>query len=303
MALVTIAKYRPEENSEGGKWLCEQLEEGNVLYFPDSPFKLPQEDLDFLLHQRQSDVAYHKNIAYRPAEDRITGVEQGHGRKNAQLLQIMRQYSHDVTSFVATLLTPYANSWRLDYATFRSKEEEGRSVRLRARNDLLHVDSFPTRPTNGDRILRVFTNVNPSKSRRWITTDTFDVLVKQFAGSAIPLPVSLDRSLWRYLCHKAAKAVRALGLPIVPRSPYDDFMLRFHHFLKENQQFQESCPKTEWAFSPHSTWLVFTDMVPHAVLSGQYALEQTYIVSRHALVSPCRAPVNILEDLCGARIC
>ena len=277
MALVTIGEYRPEENSDKGKWLCEQLEEGNVLYFPDRPFKLPQEDLDFLLHQRQSDVAFHKNIAYRPVEDRITGVEQGHGRENAQLLQIMRQYSHDVTSFVSTLLTPYASSWRLDYATFR--------------------------PTNGDRILRVFTNVNPSKSRRWITTDTFDVLVKQFAGSALPLPVSLDRSLWRYLCHKAAKAARTLGLPIVPRSPYDDFMLRFHHFLKENQQFQESCPKTEWVFSPHSTWLVFTDMVPHAVLSGQYALEQTYIVSRHALVSPCRAPVNILEDLCGARIC
>jgi hypothetical protein len=76
-------------------------------------------------------------------------------------------------------------------------------------------------------------------------------------------------------------------------------MLRFHHFLKANREFQETCSRTRWEFPPQSTWLVFTDMVSHAVLSGQFALEQTFIVSKHALVLPEKAPVRVLERLAG----
>ena len=46
-------------------------------------------------------------------------------------------------------------------------------------------------------------------------------------------------------------------------------------------------------------WLVFTDMVSHAVLSGQFALEQTFIVSKLALVLPEKAPVSVLEKIAG----
>ena len=81
------------------------------------------------------------------------------------------------------------------------------------------------------------------------------------------------------------------------RSPYDDFMLRFHHYLKENAQFQQSCPKTRHEFPPGSCWMVFTDMVSHAVLSGQFALEQTLIVPRDTLMTPEKAPVRVLERL------
>jgi hypothetical protein len=76
-------------------------------------------------------------------------------------------------------------------------------------------------------------------------------------------------------------------------------MLRFHHFLKANQEFQETCLRTQWEFPPQSTWLVFTDMVSHAVLSGQFALEQTFIVLKDALVLPERAPVRVLERIAG----
>ena len=56
--------------------------------------------------------------------------------------------------------------------------------------------------------------------------------------------------------------------------------------MKENAEFQENCPKQRWEFPPHSTWIVFTDLVSHAVLEGQYALEQTFIISRDAMVRP-----------------
>jgi hypothetical protein len=45
--------------------------------------------------------------------------------------------------------------------------------------------------------------------------------------------------------------------------------------------------------------MVYTDGVPHAVMSGQFALEQTFIVSPAALVSPDVAPVHVLEAATG----
>jgi hypothetical protein len=44
--------------------------------------------------------------------------------------------------------------------------------------------------------------------------------------------------------------------------------------------------------------MVFTDVVPHAVLSGQYALEQTIIVNKNSLLSRDNAPISILESMC-----
>src|SRR5262249_27039104 len=95
------------------------------------------------------------------------------------LRNIMRTYSRNVSAFVRTLLSPYAEGVRLDFASFRPVEEQGRKMPLKARNDLVRVDAFPTRPTNGDRILRVFTNIHPTLPRGWVTGDTFNVLAVQ----------------------------------------------------------------------------------------------------------------------------
>lgn len=83
--------------------------------------------------------------------------------------------------FCKVFLSPYAKHWKIDFASFRPIEEKGRKMRLRARNDLLHVDSFPTRPIFGDRILRTFININPTENRVWRTSDTFEKLVEQFS--------------------------------------------------------------------------------------------------------------------------
>ena len=45
--------------------------------------------------------------------------------------------------------------------------------------------------------------------------------------------------------------------------------------------------------------MVFTDIVPHSVQSGQSAVEQTFIVAPESLAAPERAPVAILEKLAG----
>ena len=281
--------------SSRGRQLCAQLEASNILFFPDTPFVIPQNDRDFLLGRTQTSSALHKNIAYRPAEDRITGLAKSEQAEAARLRLILKNYSQSAEKFLAQLLTPYAGKWKLDFASFRPLEERGRPARLHARNDLPHFDAFPTRPTNGDRILRFFTNINPAQSRVWNTSQTFEAIGPDFAKTiGLPGPPSTN-PLARGFRNLAA----ALHLPGSHRSPYDDFMHRCHNVMKEDARFRESCPKQRWEFPPNSSWMVFTDSVSHAVLEGQYALEQTFIVSRSAVVEPQRSPIAILEKLAG----
>ncbi len=290
--LVTV---KDDPGPDQARVLCTELEAGNILYFPHTPFDFPDDDVQFLLTRKQTDAAFHKNIAYRPAADRITGVDKSAGPDGDRLRAILRGYSQHSARFLGELLSPYAGKWKLDFASYRPLEERGRPARLRARNDLPHVDAFPTRPTNGDRILRLFTNLNPAQNRVWITSQTFDVVGPRFA-KAIGLPRPGGGSALQRAFRKIATAAR---LPGASRSPYDDFMHRCHNAMKENAEFQEGCPKQRWEFPPHSTWIVFTDFVSHAVLEGQYALEQTFIVAREAMVRPENSPLAILESLAG----
>ena len=298
MAIVTVEKSGiPSDEQASG--FCRRLEEGSVLYFPETPFEIPAEDRRFLLGVHQSDRSYHKNIAYRPRKGKITGAAKLAEPERARLKGVMESYSRQVEEFAAALLAPYRRRWSLDYATFRSVEEEGRDIRITKRNDRLHVDAFPTRPTCGDRILRVFTNIHPSRPRRWLTKQSFPELVKLFGGRGIPLPKPSGGSLWPITGLAARRLARAMGLPVAVRSPYDVFMLRFHHFLKRNQEFHDSEPRNVFDFPPNSSWMVYADGVAHAVLTGQYALEQTFLVSREAMVEPGICPAAVLERICG----
>lgn len=275
------------------------LEAGNVLYFPTTPFPFPQDAKEYLRNINFAGGAVHKNIAYRPASDRVTGVE-ADAAKLQRLREILRDYSRAVVKFTGELLPEYAASWKLDYSSFRPVEEDGRDLPVNKRNDLIHTDAFPSRPTNGDLILRVFTNIHPTKTRNWVTTDPFAQVAERYARAAgLEQIASGASSLSGKLLNQSARALQVIGLPLVPRSGYDQFMLRFHEYLKRNEAFQKNTPKYPFNFPPGSTWLTFTDVLPHSVLSGQHALEQTFIIARRSMANTENAPVAILERLCG----
>jgi len=279
--------YRPE------------LEAGNVLFFPSSPFNLPEGSKEFLRNLNFSGGAIHKNVAYKPSLDRVTGVEMESDRLQ-RLHEIMRDYSSMVVEFATALLPQYAPHWKLDYASFRPVEEDGRDLPLNKRNDLIHTDAFPSRPTNGDLILRIFTNIHPSKTRNWITTDPFPVIAARYAKDAGLESIARDAaSAAGRLKNTSVRFLRNAGLPVVPRSAYDQFMLHFHEYLKRNGDFQRNTAKYRFDFPAGSTWLTFTDVVPHSVLSGQHALEQTFIIARSSMANADQAPVSVLERLCG----
>ena len=274
---------------------CRVLEEGHVLFFPQSPYSLPPEDRAFLLEQRQTGAVYHKNIAYRPGSDRLSGVARATREDLDRLREILKRHSETVVRTTAELLPRYAPRWKVDFASFRPQEEAGRPLSRHARNDLLHVDSFPTRPTGGDRIFRAFTNINPSVPRIWRTGETFEELAGRFAVSS----GLLERAMQPGLARRVTRAAASVGLPVTARPAYDEFMHRFHNFLKESDEYQDTARSERLSFPPGSGWMVFTDMVSHSVLSGQYALEQTFLIARDSLALPQKAPIAILERLAG----
>lgn len=279
---------------------CRQLEEGNVIFFDAAPFDLSDDDRAFLLSQKQSDFKGHKNISYRPTRDVLRGAAGAPPQDEQRLHGVMRNFSREVTGFLGKFLAPYASKWKLDFASFRPLQEMGRDLSLHKRNDLLHVDAFPSRPTNGGRILRVFININPTESRVWQTTDGFKPLIDKYGDDVdVRRFASAGRSPVRKIGKTFAPVLRSIGLRTAGRSSYDRFMLRFHDYLKENSDYQQNYPKVRMEFPPGSSWMVYTDLVPHAAMSGQYALEQTYIIPVETMVAPEKCPLKLLESHAG----
>src|ERR1700742_3037655 len=302
MSLVTITETASASPAQHREW-CERLEGGSILFFPQSPIAIGDSDLQFLRGQQQSDSSLHKNIAYKPKADELSGVDSKTANPAAveRLRGVLRSYSQSVTAFLTGFLSPYNGKWQLDYASFRPQEEEGRDLPLRRRNDLLHTDAFPTRPTHGARILRFFNNIHPTRTRDWVVSDPFRAVATKYAPAEIALPRP-DSAVGRAFKSLATGMGLGAAAPSFKRSPYDDFMLRFHNFLKENREFQSSCAKYDYQFPAGSSWMVYTDMVPHAVLCGQYALEQTYLIAPEAMVAPQHAPLTVLQELTGAKL-
>jgi hypothetical protein len=292
---VAVVRIDPDGTPDG---YCRALEDGAILLLPDSTIEWRADERAALV---QPDAPRgQKNISYRRDRDRLDGAAQN----VATLRGAMRRYADHMTSVVGALLPRYAEHWRVDATSYRPVEEAGRRLAWRHRNDLLHVDAFPSRPTNGDRILRAFTNLHPERARRWITADTFDVLAPRLWASGAGRQLSRSRSgspwqrLRRRILARAPHAARALA-PLLERSPYDSCMLRLHDHLKADADFQRTGPHQQWDFLPGSSWILFTDFVPHAALSGQFAVEQTWLVPCSALLQPEKAPVSILERLTG----
>jgi hypothetical protein len=283
--LTTAGEFVKQDSLAG------RLERGEIAYYSQCPFKVPAgSDLQFLLQQRLASRA-HKNIGFDPNTGKTTGFHRSSDGQAKRLQEIFESFSITATAWLAGVLGEYAPDWKLDRVSYRPEEEATRKLRLKARNDLLHVDAFPTRPTNGQRILRLFVNINPSEPRVWATSDPFPILLERF-GAVVGLPsrqrLGLSRKI-RSLLHISGKQ----------RSAYDSFMLRMHDFMKGNDHFQEHAAKRFWDFAPGSAWLAFTDVVSHSVLRGRFALEHSYFISPTSLALPDQSPAALLEKACG----
>jgi hypothetical protein len=268
----------------------ERLERGELLFFPTAPFALPGEaDRKFLCEQELAQLG-HKNISLDPETGKLKGLSHRSAEQEERVGQLLAQFSRNVTDWLVRTFPRYASGIKPDRATFRPEEEATRRLRHTARNDLIHVDAFRNRPSQGARILRIYANLNDTEPRIWVTSEPFARLLARF-GQAVGLP-GQERVGWLRLVRAEVSQLLRRGTP--RRSAYDAFMLRFHHFLKHNEDFQERCPRRLWTFPPGSAWVLMADACSHAVLRGRFALEHSFFISPEVLALPEESPAALL---------
>ncbi|HUM07820.1 MAG TPA: Kdo hydroxylase family protein [Acidocella sp.] len=260
------------------------LEGGAVLLFPALPFALRPEEEALISAGQAAGAA--KNVSYDPAKDALKGTSL-EGAERDCLAGMMRRYGEFTEALVSAVLPAYAGGLTRARTSFRPVEIAGRVRSWRQDDTRRHVDAFPTSPVQGRRILRVFANVDQNGTpRRWRVGPDFEAYARDFWPLKQPLP-------------GAASLRHLLGLTKTRRSRYDEAMLALHDAAKRDMGWQNSSPAKELSFLPGQVWMVYTDQVAHAVLSGRNALEQTFLVERDCMLLPERAPLAVLSRMAG----
>jgi hypothetical protein len=280
---VDFATWRPEVAPELSATLAHQLEDGGVIVLPRLAFALEPGEERFL------DVRWsngrRKNISL--SGERIRGAR-GSRADRAALARMIARYAADAAGLIRAMFPRYAPALATARTSFRPMPATGRRVSWRKDDTRLHVDAFPSRPTRGTRILRVFNNVNPAgQDRVWRVGERFEDVSARF------LP-----RLRRMHPVQAALLAR-LHVTKGVRTEYDHLMLGLHDAAKADLRYQRDCEQQEVHFAPGTTWICFSDQVMHAAMAGQYMLEQTIQLPSGVLYEPAHAPLAVLERMLG----
>jgi len=282
--------------------LSDDLENGRIVFFPECPIELPSpDDLEFLRQEMPKHLAS-KNISFHPEVGKIIGIR-GTPAVIERTQRILKEHNGRVQSFLTRTMPALTRDWLVGTASFRPLQEKGRDLPAHASNELVHVDAGAYGATHGDGIIRFFVNVNPAEDRVWVTKGAFPDLYRRYAVQAGILPsnggTDMDEGLLDRLRTGLANGLATVLPPakFLDSSPYDRAMRRFHNFMKDTPAFQ-STPEghQEFRFKPFQAWMVFTDRVSHACLSGQHAFADTFVVRLGSCRLPAMAPINILKS-------
>jgi hypothetical protein len=261
------------------------LESGKVLVFPRLGLGLDAEEIG-LTRLALAD-GNRKNITFDPVSGACSGSNLADPERRL-VERLLRRFSDRSVELVAGLMQGYARGLTRARTTYRPIEIKGREYSPRKDDRRLHVDAFPSRPTRGRRILRVFTNINPNgESRVWQVGETFQEFAQRYVAQ-LRAPNRLETWL-----------LAALGITKGRRSGYDQIMLQLHDKAKLDADYQAKAPHYDLAFPPGTTWICYTDQVLHAALAGRFALEQTFHVSPDVMLEPARSPLQVLERMTG----
>jgi len=268
----------PETNR---KWI-DALEQGKVLYFPSLPFTLNPEEQKLLTPDVLDTKARNISLA---TDNQLKGTA-GDERTQELLAAMLERYRTQAQQLIHSLLPKYQGALRYAPTSYRPKKVEARKQSWRADDRRMHVDAFPSRPNRGERILRVFSNVNPhGVPRVWRVGEPFADMVKTM------LPRSKPYVAWQ------AKALNALGITKSLRSQYDHLMLQLHDNMKADMQYQKTAKQISMPFPPGSVWVCFSDHALHGAESGQYMLEQTFHIAPEQQYDPSISPLAHLSKV------
>jgi hypothetical protein len=291
MAIATVenldySTWQPTPSAQETARLAGILEAGGVLVLPRLAFALETDEARFL-DPRWSDGRA-KNISLDGAT--IKGAR-GTAHDQAALARMVGRFAANASGLVGALFPRYAPYLKRARTSYRPQPATGRDVSWRKDDSRLHVDAFPSRPNRGERILRVFSNVNPrGEDRVWRVGESFEAMAAHFLpGIRAQRPGE-------------AALLSAIFVTKGRRTPYDHLMLGLHDRAKADLAYQRDCPQREVRFAPGTTWICFSDQVMHAASGGQFMLEQTTHLPLAALYAPESSPLAVLERLTGRKL-
>ncbi|KHK58887.1 3-deoxy-D-manno-oct-2-ulosonic acid (Kdo) hydroxylase family protein [Ralstonia sp. A12] len=260
------------------------LERGNVLHFPALDFPLSTREQRFL-DARWSDGKT-KNINLRANETTVRGAV-GAPVDLRDLSALIRRYADAAERLVLALFPDYGPHLKRAGASLRPAEIAGRPVSWRKDDTRLHVDAFPSNPLHGQRLLRVFHNIDPDAPRIWRMGEPFADFAKRFVPKTRAM---LPGQSW---------LMRALRITKCPRSEYDHRMLQLHDLAKADLQYQRTAPQQTFEFAPGATWVVFSDQALHAAMRGRAMMEQTFYLDPAAIADRTHSPEAVLSRMLG----
>jgi hypothetical protein len=263
------------------------LEDERVLFFPNLKFEIGPQEKQFL---NPAIVSGAKNVVFNIATGKLGGCRRD-GPEAEQVAAMLKRFAESARATLENLLPAYRNKLVLGRTSLRPVEIANRVTSWRKDDTRLHVDSFPSTPLQGRRILRLFSNVNPDgKPRSWRLGEAFEDAAKHFAPRLRPpFPGS-------------AAALQLLRITRGRRAAYDHYMLQLHDRMKADLDYQRSSRQSHFDFPAGATWIAFTDQIPHAAVAGQHQLEQTFYLRVEDMVDPGRSPLRTLEKLMGSKL-
>lgn len=262
--------------------LIQNLEKGQVVYLPNLDYKITAEYDVFLDEKYLSRKT--KNVSYHPVTNTLKGMDPTTSHHDT-LKRLLKNYACQSKELIEALFPHYKEHLILGRTSFRPAEISGRKNSYRKDDTRLHVDAFPSTPTHGNRILRIFSNIHPhNKERMWHLGQHIDEVIERFAPQiSPPLPGAHALLHWLHITKK-------------PRSLYDHYMLRIHNRMKGDNAYQQKAIQERIGFPAHTSWIVYTDCVSHAAISGQHVLEQTFYLPVTKQYWPQESPLKKLES-------
>ncbi len=261
------------------------VEAGQVLRFPYLPFALLESELKFRDPRWADGKA--KNISLRWPGGEMHGAV-GTAAELAALKAMVVRYADRSEAFVLRLFPHYRGHLVRGNTSFRPVNVAERESSWRKDDTRLHIDAFPSNPMHGTRLLRVFCNINPNgEVRKWRVGEAFEDHARRYLPKiSRPLPGS-------------AWLLEKTGITKRRRTEYDHVMLQLHDRAKADAEFQRNGPQADVSFAPGTTWVVYSDQVLHAAMSGQHMMEQTFHLDTAWLQQPDSSPLHTLERQLG----
>ena len=149
------------------------------MTLPDKHFELSRDEIDLLDLAAPDKRAKNVSLSANGVLGRTSATDIG----AAGLTSVMKRYAGWSRALIDGLATRYIPTLEPGRTSYRPRPIDNAPLSPRKDDRRLHIDAFASQPTGGKRILRVFSNINPSgEARVWRVGEPFEAYARRWLG-------------------------------------------------------------------------------------------------------------------------